>query len=132
MLDRVLPTIPKLGAGVVGAASCSVYHQTFVLPKSGQPTSSQYFSALAVLASARFAAGPLTGQPVSVTHTSLPWAAACVWLKAALKRDGPFEMELAMVVCLVVGVNVISHWRIITKAGKRVGEECYGMVCTWK
>ena len=32
------PTIPKLGLGVVGAASCNVYHQVFTLPNSEQPT----------------------------------------------------------------------------------------------
>jgi len=35
------PTIPKLGLGVTGAASWSVYHQILVFPKRGQPTSSQ-------------------------------------------------------------------------------------------
>lgn len=99
MVDRVLPTTPKLGEGVVGAASWSVYHQVLVLPnRVSQPTSSQYVLALSVLASAWFAAGPLMGQPVSVTQTSLPWEAALVWPNASLKRDAPFEIEFAIVV----------------------------------
>lgn len=36
------PTIPKLGLGVVGAASCTVYHQVLTLPNSEHPTWSQY------------------------------------------------------------------------------------------
>lgn len=99
MVDRVLPTTPKLGEGVVGAASWSVYHQVLVLPnRVSQPTSSQYVLALSVLASAWFAAGPLMGQPVSVTQTSLPWEAALVWPNASLKRAAPFEIEFAIVV----------------------------------
>lgn len=35
------PTIPKLGLGVVGVASCKVYHQVLTFPNRGQPTSSQ-------------------------------------------------------------------------------------------
>ncbi len=35
---KLEPTIPKLGLGVVGAASCSVYHQVLTLPKSEHPT----------------------------------------------------------------------------------------------
>ena len=35
------PTTPKLGLGVVGAASWSAYHQVLVLPKRGHPTWSQ-------------------------------------------------------------------------------------------
>lgn len=100
MVDRVLPTTPKLGEGVSGEASWSVYHQVLVLPnRVSQPTSSQYVFALAVLASAWFPAGPLTGHPVSVTQTSLPLAAALVWPNASLKRAGPFAMEFAIVVC---------------------------------
>jgi hypothetical protein len=38
---RVLPTIPKLGLGVTGLASCRMYHQVLVLPNRGHPTSSQ-------------------------------------------------------------------------------------------
>lgn len=41
VVDRVLPTMPKLGEGVVGAASWSVYHQTLVVPNRGHPTASQ-------------------------------------------------------------------------------------------
>ncbi|KAL2286237.1 hypothetical protein FJTKL_07038 [Diaporthe vaccinii] len=97
--EAVLPTTPKLGEGVSGEASWSVYHQVLVLPnRVSQPTSSQYVFALAVLASAWFPAGPLTGHPVSVTQTSLPLAAALVWPNASLKRAGPFEMEFAIVV----------------------------------
>lgn len=107
VVDRELPTTPKLGEGVVGAASCSVYHHVFVLPKSMlHPTSSQYFSALAVLASAWFAAGPLTGHPVSVTQTSLPLAAACVAPNASLKREAPLEMPFAIVVLRVGSVSI--------------------------
>ena len=42
VLLRVEPTTPKLGLGVVGAASCSVYHHVLYLPKSSlHPTWSQ-------------------------------------------------------------------------------------------
>ncbi len=39
---KLEPTIPKLGLGVVGAASCTVYHQVLTLPNSEHPTWSQY------------------------------------------------------------------------------------------
>lgn len=39
---KLEPTIPKLGLGVVGAASCSVYHQVLTLPNNEHPTWSQY------------------------------------------------------------------------------------------
>lgn len=94
---KVLPTIPKLGAGVVGAESWRVYHQTLVFPNRGQPASSQYVLAFSVEAMARFAAGPLTGHPVSVIQTSLLPTAAWVALTASLKRPGPFSIELACV-----------------------------------
>lgn len=80
VVDKVLPTIPKLGEGVSGAASWRVYQKTLVFPKRGQPTSSQYVLAFSMEATARFWFGPLTGQPVSVTQTSFPPTAACVWL----------------------------------------------------
>ena len=35
---RLEPTIPKLGLGVPGAASCSVYHQVLTLPNKEHPT----------------------------------------------------------------------------------------------
>lgn len=38
---KSLPIRPNDGAGVVGAASCIVYHHVFVLPNREQPTSSQ-------------------------------------------------------------------------------------------
>ena len=38
---KVAPTIPKLGLGVVGAASWSVYHHVLYLPKMAHPTWSQ-------------------------------------------------------------------------------------------
>lgn len=39
---KLEPTMPKLGLGVVGAASCSVYHQVLTLPNNEHPTWSQY------------------------------------------------------------------------------------------
>ena len=46
----LLPRIPKLGFGVVGAASCRTYHQVLILPKAdAHPISSQYVFALAKL-----------------------------------------------------------------------------------
>lgn len=75
---KVLPTIPKLGDGVSGAASWRVYHQTFVSSKRGHPTSSQYVLALSVEGTAWFSVGPLTGQPVSVIQTGLDPTAALV------------------------------------------------------
>lgn len=126
VVDRVLPTTPKLGEGVFGAASWSVYHQVLVLPKRvWQPTSSQYALALSVLASAWFAAGPLIGHPVSVTQTSLPWEAALVWPNASLKRAGPLAMELAIVVLLGSHVSV----QYSAGRGKLLGISC---ICTWK
>lgn len=94
--------MPKLGEGVSGAASCSVYHQVLVDPKREHPTSSQYVLALSMEATACPAVGPLTGQPVSVIHTGLPPTAAFVWSTALLKRDCPVEIELASVVCKVL------------------------------
>lgn len=79
LVDKVSPTIPKLGEGVTGAASCKVYQKTLVFPNKGQPTWSQYVFAFSTEATARFWFGPLTGQPVSVTQTSFPPTAACVW-----------------------------------------------------
>ena len=35
---KLEPRTPKLGLGVVGAASCSVYHQVLTLPKREHPT----------------------------------------------------------------------------------------------
>lgn len=80
VVDSLSPTIPKLGEGVSGAASWRVYQKTLVFPNRGQPTSSQYVLALSMEATARFWSGPLTGQPVSVTQTSFPPTAACVWV----------------------------------------------------
>lgn len=74
-----------------------MYHQTFVDPNRAHPTSSQYVLALSMDATAWFWAGPLTGQPVSVTQTGLEPTAALVWSIALLKRDWPAEMEFAMV-----------------------------------
>ena len=37
-----VPTMPKLGLGVVGKESRRVYHHTLILPKMLHPTSSQY------------------------------------------------------------------------------------------
>jgi hypothetical protein len=46
----LLPTRPKLGSGVVGAASWRTYHQVLTLPKAdAHPTSSQNVCALASL-----------------------------------------------------------------------------------
>lgn len=94
---RVDPTTPKLGEGVSGAASCKVYHQVFVDPKSEHPTSSQYAFAFSREATACPLVGPLTGQPVSVIQTGFPPTAAFVWSTALLKRDWPVEMEFATV-----------------------------------
>lgn len=55
-----------------------MYHQTFVDPKRGQPTSSQYVLAFSVEGTAWFWLGPLTGQPVSVIQTGLEPTAALV------------------------------------------------------
>lgn len=33
VVDNVVPTKPKLGAGVFGYASCKVYHQVLIFPK---------------------------------------------------------------------------------------------------
>ena len=84
----LLPTRPKLGSGVVGAASWRTYHQVLTLPKAdAHPTSSQNVCALATLAMARFSALlPLTGQPVSVIQTGFPPATAEVASYAAQKR----------------------------------------------
>jgi len=72
----LLPRRPKLGTGVVGAASCRTYHQVLTLSKAdAHPTWSQNVFALAKLGTARFSVLPLTGHPVSVIHTGLPPAA---------------------------------------------------------
>lgn len=84
---KVDPTMPKLGEGVSGAASCKVYHQVLVDPKREHPTSSQYVLALSMEATACPDAGPLTGQPVSVIQTGFPLTAAFVWSTALSKRD---------------------------------------------
>jgi len=82
----LLPRRPKLGFGVVGAASCRTYHQVLTLPKAdAHPTSSQNVFAFATLAIARFSVLPLTGHPVSVIQTGLPPAAPAVALYAAQK-----------------------------------------------
>lgn len=78
VMDRELPTIPKLGDGVSGAASWRVYHQTLVAPNRGHPASSQYVLAFSREGTARFSVGPLTGQPVSVIQTGLEPMAALV------------------------------------------------------
>lgn len=73
------PTIPKLGDGSVGRASCKMYQYVFTLPKSkSQPTASQKVCAFATEATPEPSVGPLTGQPVSETQTSLPAATATV------------------------------------------------------
>jgi len=83
----LLPTRPKLGSGVVGAASWRTYHQVLTLPNAdAHPTSSQNVCALAMLAMPRFSALPLTGHPVSVIQTGFPIAAAEVASYAAQKR----------------------------------------------
>lgn len=92
---EVLLEIPKLG---LAPASASMYHQVLVSPKRGQPTWSQYCLALAREATASPSVGPLTGQPVSVIHTSLPLATALVLATASSKRALPWSMPLAMVV----------------------------------
>lgn len=91
------PTMPKLGFGVEGDASWSVYHQTLVLPNRGQPTWSQYVFALSRLGIARLTVLPLTGKPVSVTQTGLPPTAAWVWPIAESNKALPSVMELAIV-----------------------------------
>lgn len=53
-LLRSEPTMPKDGLGVVGSASCSVYHHVLVLPSTAQATSCQYVSAFWTEATARF------------------------------------------------------------------------------
>lgn len=75
---RVLPTMPKLGFGVTGAASWRVYHQVLIFPKLGQPTASQYFLAFSTDGTPRFWVLPLTGHPVSVIQTGLPAVASLV------------------------------------------------------
>lgn len=66
---RSVPTRPKLGLGMSGAASCSVYHHVFTLPKSLlQPTSFQYFCAFSVEGTAWPTVLPLTGQPMEHCH----------------------------------------------------------------
>lgn len=52
VLLRVIPTTPKLGLGVSGKASCKVYQNVVICPKTLQPTCSQYVLALAKLATA--------------------------------------------------------------------------------
>jgi hypothetical protein len=89
------PVTPKLGAVV--PASSRMYHQVLVLPSRGQATSSQYCLALAVLATARFSVGPVTGQPVSVIQTSLPPATALVFSTPLSKRALASSMELGSV-----------------------------------
>jgi hypothetical protein len=89
------PVTPKLGAVV--PASSRMYHQVLVVPNRGQATSSQYCLALAVLATARFSVGPVTGQPVSVIQTSLPPATALVFSTPFSKRALASSMELGSV-----------------------------------
>jgi len=68
------------------------------LPKSmPQPTSSQYVFALAKLGTAAPDVEPLTGKPVSVTQTSLPWAAATVASNALWNNWALFSMLLGIV-----------------------------------
>lgn len=69
------PTRPKLGEEL---PSNNVYQYMLVLPLYLQATSSQYVLAFASDGIARLELGPLTGKPVSVIHTGLPWAAATV------------------------------------------------------
>jgi hypothetical protein len=77
---------PKLGTGVVGAASCRTYHQVFTFPKAdAHPISSQKIFALAMLGTPRFSVFPLTGHPVSVIQTGFPPAAPAVALYASQK-----------------------------------------------
>lgn len=84
----LVPTRPKLGFGVVGAASWRTYHQVLTLPKAdAHPTSSQNVWALDKLAMARFSVLPLTGHPVSVIQTGFPPAAPAVALYAAQKSE---------------------------------------------
>jgi len=83
----LVPRRPKLGTGVVGAASCRTYHQVLTLPKAdAHPTSSQNVFALAMLGTPRFSVLPLTGHPVSVIQTGFPPAAPTVALYAFQKR----------------------------------------------
>jgi hypothetical protein len=63
-----------------------------------QPTESQYALAFSVLGTASAESDPLTGQPVSVTQTSLPWAAEMVWSRALEKREAPWLTSLGRVV----------------------------------
>jgi hypothetical protein len=84
----LLPRRPKLGTGVVGAASWRTYHQVLTLPNAdAHPISSQNVFALAKLGTPRFSVFPLMGHPVSVIHTGLPPAAPAVALYAAQKRS---------------------------------------------
>lgn len=76
MLVRVEPTMPKLGLGVTGSASCRVNHHVLILPNDAQATSSQYVLAFWMDGTARLEVEPLTGHPVSVIQTSLPPTAA--------------------------------------------------------
>lgn len=93
---KVLPMTPKLGSGVAGAASWSVYHQMLSDWNSGQPTSCQYVSAFSREGTAWPTVLPLTGKPVSVIQMGLLAPTACrVAARAASKSDLLFSMPLA-------------------------------------
>jgi len=84
--------VEKLSVTAKVALSCElesyiVYHHVFVLPKSSQPTWSQYFCAFAMLGTASPVLGPAVGQPVSVIHTGLPPEADLAAEKSRSKRD---------------------------------------------
>jgi len=61
------------------------------------PTWSQYVCAFAVLATAWFEVGPLTGQPVSVIQTGLPPETPTVFWYACSNRAAPVSIPLAIV-----------------------------------
>jgi len=75
----VFPITPKLGLGVwPGSESWNVYHHVLVFPNRSHPTSFQNVLAFSTDGTARPTVLPLTGNPVSVIQTGLPWTAALV------------------------------------------------------
>ena len=91
-VDSVAPTIPKLGLGMSGSASHSVYHQmltpsSFSSKNTGQPTSFQYRSALPTDGTEAPTVFPLTGWPVSAIHTGFLPAALRVLSRACSKSE---------------------------------------------
>lgn len=80
-----------------GLESRRLYQKVGVLLKSFlQPMSCQYFLALATLETASSQSGPVAGQPVSVTQTGLPAAAAIVASYARPKSLPAFSMLLPL------------------------------------